>query len=330
MTYHIGIDIAADKLDIHVLDRHAQSHGKTFTIANRPAAIMKLTERLPDPQSCHLYFEATGSYAKRLIQLLDGRVAALYEINPKIIKNHATSMTATKTDSADARAIADAGHTLAIKKPHVLQRYRKHYHEQDENLGLYLAEYDRLRRTIAQLQQRCKQLNHHPASAADAIGKQLRGEIQRLNEQQAHIEQQIEQLSEREDVHYVESIKGVGRKTAAAVCRHIGRIDRFDNADQLKAHLGLYPVRRQSGRREQPSRMAKHGNKLIRHLLWNCAKSAARWNADCRALADRLRNKGHKWPAVWGAVMRKLVQIIYGVLKNKTVWTTNDRLTANG
>jgi hypothetical protein len=66
--------------------------------------------------------------------------------------------------------------------------------------------------------------------------------------------------------------------------------------------------------------MAKHGNKLIRHLLWNCAKSAAKWNPQCHALYPRLLAKGQNEPQAWGAVMRKLVQIIYGVLKNRTAW----------
>lgn len=330
MTYHVGIDIAKDKLDVHVLDDQARSVAKTFTIPNRPAAILKLLQRLPDPAACRLYFEATGGYGKQLIRLLDRRVAALFEINPKIIKNHATSMTATKTDSADARAIADAGHTLSLKKPHVLRRYEKHYSERDEDLGLYLAEYDRLRRHLAQLHQRLDQLTHHPAPAAQPIARHLAAEIERATQRQAEIERHIERLSDRDDVRLVESIKGVGRKTAAAVCRHIGDIQRFQSADQLKAHFGIYPARRQSGSRERPSRMAKHGNKLIRHLLWNCAKSAARWNPACHQLAQRLFDKGHNYPTVWGAVMRKLVQIIYGVLKTKTPWKPNQHLTSIG
>ena len=32
----------------------------------------------------------------------------------------------------------------------------------------------------------------------------------------------------------------------------------------------------------------------------------------------------------WTAIMRKLVQIIFGVLKNQTPWDPNLRLTTNG
>jgi len=82
----------------------------------------------------------------------------------------------------------------------------------------------------------------------------------------------------------------------------------------------MYPRRRQSGKREARSHMATHGNKLMRHMLWNAAKSAARHNPVCKELFDRLVAKGKTEPAAYGAVARKLVQSIYGVLKNKTMF----------
>ena len=319
--YHVGIDISRDTLDWRALDENARWLGPARRHPNTTRGILRLLRALPDPERCYLYFEATGAYGKNLIRLLDGRVAALYEINPKILKNHGSSMTATKTDSADADAIADAGHTLSLKHPDLLSRYRRHYEERSENLRLYLNEYDRLRRTIAQLRQRRTQLTSDPAPAAESIRRQLRDEIRQHERCQRELVKRIEQHSDREDIKLVESIKGIGPSTAAAVCQHLGTIERFDSPDQLKAHLGIYPRRNQSGRREKPSHMAKHGNKLIRHLLWNCAKSATKWNPSCRALAQRLSAKGHDYPTIWGAVMRKLVQIIYGVLKNRTPWT---------
>ena len=63
--------------------------------------------------------------------------------------------------------------------------------------------------------------------------------------------------------------------------------------------------------------MANHGPALIRDALWNCAKVAARFNPPCKALYERLRAKGKHAAACFGAVARKLVQIIYGVLKSK-------------
>ena len=321
--YHIGIDISQGHLDWCVRDDRGRILGQAQRHPNTTKGILQLLEALPEPTQCNLYFEATGSYGKNLIRLLDNQVHALYEINPKILKNHGSTMTATKTDNADAAAIADAGHTLSLKHTSLLNRYLRHYDEQNENLRLYLSEYDRLRRTIAQLKQRREQLANEPASAAEPIRQQLKEEIQHQEKRQRQLADQIESHSEREDVQLVQSIKGIGRKSAAAICQHIGAIERFASADQLKAHLGIYPRRNQSGKHEKTTRMAKHGNKLVRHLLWNCAKSAAKWNPQCQMLCQRLLAKGHSYPQAWAAVMRKLVQIIYGVLKNRTQWNPN-------
>jgi len=66
--------------------------------------------------------------------------------------------------------------------------------------------------------------------------------------------------------------------------------------------------------------MATHGSQLMRHMLWNAAKCAARHNPVCRALFERLIARGKSAPAAYGAVARKLVQIIYGVLRSLTMF----------
>lgn len=328
--YHVGIDISKDHLDIRILDDQGEALGQAFRVDNRPKAILQLLERLPEPTECQLYFEATGGYGKQLIRCLDGRVGALYQINPTIIKKQASTMTATKTDSADATDIADAGHTLSLKQPRVLRRYQVHYSQEDENLQVYLNEFDRLRKLIAGLKQRRTELARNPAPAAKTMRNELRAELNHAEERKRKVEKAIEQHSERQDVHFVQSINGIGRTSAAVLCRCIGDIQRFDSDEALKAFLGVYPVRKQSGKRERPSRMAKHGNGLARHMLFNCAKSAARHNPACKRLFDRLIAEGHKEPYAWGAVMRKLVQIVYGVLKNQTPWNPQHHLTSNG
>ena len=114
------------------------------------------------------------------------------------------------------------------------------------------------------------------------------------------------------------SIPGIGPLTAAALLTSVRSIGRFDGADALKAYLGIYPRRWQSGNREGPSRMAKHGNKVLRHMLWNAAKCAARHNPDCRSLYEKMIAANKSAPSAYGAVARKLIQICYGVLTRRT------------
>jgi len=58
-----------------------------------------------------------------------------------------------------------------------------------------------------------------------------------------------------------------------------------------------------------------------RDVLWNAAKAAVRVkhpHNPFRQLFDRLVAKGKSKPSAYGAVSRKLVQVIYGVLKSQT------------
>lgn len=53
----------------------------------------------------------------------------------------------------------------------------------------------------------------------------------------------------------------------------------------------------------------------MRTALFLPAMTAIRCNPDVRALAERLRERGKSKMAIIGAGMRKLLHIIYGVLK---------------
>ena len=327
--HYLGIDVAKDHLDTMLLDDDAKPISPARQYPNNATGILKLLRQLPDPQQTVVVLETTGVYGKRLVHLLAGRVGLLCSMNPKILRNAVTSMTDTKTDQADALAIAQAANALHRIRPHILTRYAV-TEPPSEDLAVWLTEYDRLRKAIARLRQQKNALGAHPAKAARQVINAQQQELNRLLKTQQKAKAHIEQLSDNPDVKRVESIKGVGRLSAAAICRRIGNIDRFENADQLKAYLGIYPARRQSGRHEGKARMARHGDGLVRHLLFNCAKSASKWNPACKALFDRLFKVGQNYAYAWGAVMRKLVQIIFGVLKHKTTWKPDYGLTTIG
>lgn len=58
------------------------------------------------------------------------------------------------------------------------------------------------------------------------------------------------------------------------------------------------------------------GCKRLRKLLYFPALSALRFNAVIKEFGDRLRNKGKKGKVLIAAAMRKLLHLIYGVLKS--------------
>jgi transposase len=62
--------------------------------------------------------------------------------------------------------------------------------------------------------------------------------------------------------------------------------------------------------------LAKTGNGRLRRALYLPAIVAMRHNPTVRALAQRLRARGKRPMVIVGAAMRKLLHLIYGVLKS--------------
>lgn len=329
MKYFLGIDVAKDTLDIHQIDLDRQPVKGPAQVPNTLEGIQSLLQALAEPQQTVILYEATGVYGKKLSWLLPGQVGLACEMNPKIIKNARLTMNQTKTDPVDARRIATIARHLHLSEPDVLSRYAVNT-ERDSELAVWIGEYHRLYKAIARLRRQMDAVRQVPGPAAAQVAQRMQEELTQLRRSQKQVEKTIAQHANNHNVQQVCGIKGIGVVTAATVVNRIGDIRRFPSADHLKSYLGLYPCKRQSGKYKGFVRLAKHGDRLIRHQLFNCAKAAARFNPACRQLYERLLEKGHPPLYAWVAIMRKLVQIIYGVLRNQTEWNPNHGLTPNG
>ncbi len=76
----------------------------------------------------------------------------------------------------------------------------------------------------------------------------------------------------------VMTIPGVGRKTAEMIVAYIDDPHRFKNTRQLSSYIGLTPKQHQSGETDRNGKISKHGPKLLRSALLQCAWSSLRYN----------------------------------------------------
>ena len=111
-------------------------------------------------------------------------------------------------------------------------------------------------------------------------------------------------------------VPGIGEGTATAVLAEITKLENFRTARELAAFVGLTPKHRTSGSsvRGRP-RTSKMGLKILRKALYLPAITAMRFNPTLKSFAENLRERGKKFKQIICAVMRKLVHIIFGVLK---------------
>ncbi|WP_416433603.1 IS110 family transposase [Escherichia coli] len=109
----------------------------------------------------------------------------------------------------------------------------------------------------------------------------------------------------------------IGEKTSAVLLAYIGLKDRFAHARQFAAFAGLTPRRYESGSSVRgASRMSKAGHVSLRRALYMPAMVATSKTEWGRAFRDRLAANGKKGKVILGAMMRKLAQVAYGVLKS--------------
>lgn len=128
-------------------------------------------------------------------------------------------------------------------------------------------------------------------------------------------------IDEHEDLkskqELLRTIPGVGDKTIGIMLAHV-EPERFESARKLAAFIGLNPKQRLSGTSVKGrSRLSKTGNPELRKAFYMPALVAMKHNPLIVPFAKRLLAKNKAKKAVIGAAIRKLVHIVYGVLKNR-------------
>jgi len=304
MKIYIGIDISKD-----TFDAATSNQKQSVSFKNSPAGFKKLIKWLSAIESPHIAMEATGKYYLGLALHLYEQGYPVYVINPYKIKHHAQSqLKRVKTDSEDAKLIAE------FCEVHPLNQWQP-----DSPMIAKLQEFsalqDLLIRTKARLKNQMKStLDLEVQKIQDAQITQLEEQIEEVQLQmKSCIEQDVELTRQ---VALLTTIKGLGEKTAIELITHIKDIYRFDNAKCLASYSGLVPKIQQSGTSLNRSSLSKMGNVNLRKCLYMPAVNSIAYNPVLKAFANNLRNRGVAGKKIVAAVMRKLIHLVYAILKS--------------
>jgi transposase len=254
--------------------------------------------------------EATGRYSEGVAEHLHAAGHTLSVINPARLKAFGQArLTRTKTDQTDAALLAEfcrSQQPPAWTPPSAERRE--------------LRALVRRRESLLQLrQQEANRLSSGEDSPAvitslEAVLAVLRDELAKVEQA---ISAQVARAPELQRQHqWIDSITGIGPTTAAAL---LGEIDfgAYPSARQVAAQAGLTPRQRQSGTSVHGKpRISKQGASQLRRILYFPAIVAMRHNPVIRAFAERLAKAGKAKMAIVCACMRKLLHLVYGVLKS--------------
>jgi transposase len=143
---------------------------------------------------------------------------------------------------------------------------------------------------------------------------QYQKEIQRLKQQMLELYAQV-----NEQDSLLTTITGIGKEAAIVLEAYIGDVNRFPDAKKMVAYFGMNPVINQSGKRTQrASYLEKKGSGVVRHKLFMALLRIVRLKEGALyKYYARLVARGKPKLVAIAAAMRKLLVIIYAMLKNR-------------
>lgn len=315
----LGIDIAKADFAVALLDGECLVGEGTF--ANTQSGFAKLAtwcnrqmKAYPDAH-LHACMEATGSYGVELAFFLHERFSGTQHkvsvVNPHQTSHHAKSrLLRNKTDQIDAENIAHfcaTHHPADWQPPTEAQRRLKELSRHLESIEKSMTrEKNRLESGI------------HDKS----IQRQIKQMLGLLEEQKQQTQSEIEELLKQdasllEQARLLVTIPGVGRITAVKFLAEVQDFQLFDSAAKLAAFAGLSPSKKQSGTSVRgKTSLSKQGNGHLRTALYMPILAAMRSNPIIKTLTDRLLAEGRPTKVAMAAGMRKLLHLMYGVLKS--------------
>jgi len=154
---------------------------------------------------------------------------------------------------------------------------------------------------------------------ADSAGfaiKQFLEQIRLLERQVQELESYIaEYLAKFNSA--LTTINGIGTTLAAVFVAEIGDVSRFHAPDKLAAFAGIEPRMNQSGEfTGTQNHMSKRGSPYLRRAFYQAAIACNMHNPALHAIYEKKRAQGKHHNVALSAVARKLVNIIFAVMKS--------------
>lgn len=312
----IGVDISKKKFDAHLMYETGTEARKTFT--NDSKGFQELKKLIPTEAEVVVAIEATGCYGQNLVRYLHSYSIKVFVLNPAQVKYYAKSMMLrTKTDKVDAKVIC----TFLKLHQAKLQGWHPKSEELEKVQGLYRC-IQHLKEDRVRVEGRIES-----CTSTDSVSKEVA--LSFYEEQLKYLDEKIkkatatvlELVSSCEELSkqfkLLLSIPGVGDQTALSILAELPDIGQFTNAKQLAAYAGLNPAIRESGSSVKgKGSISKTGSKHLRKLLFLPAMTALKYNPIIKAFGDRLKAKGKNGKVIVVAAMRKLLHMIYGILKS--------------
>jgi len=302
----VGIDVAKDRLDVHV-----QPSGQAFSGSRDDAGLADLVRRRPPLGATRIALEATGGYEVVVAATLAAAPLPVAVINPRQIRDFARATgRLAKTDARDAQAIAGvaaavrpAARTVADADARLLGELVARRRQLVDMLG---AEHNR-RRLI------------EPPALKRRLDAHIRWLERALRELEGDLDTTVRASAIwRATEDLLRSVPGIGPITAYTLIADLPELGRLDRR-KIAALVGVAPINRDSGTL-RGRRMIAGGRASVRHVLYMATLTAIRHNPVIAAFYRRLVSAGRPGKLALTAAMRKLLVILNAILRDPRPW----------
>jgi transposase len=306
MEHFVGIDVAKDRLDVHLRPR-----GEAFAVARDGDGLAQLVERLQALAPQLVVMEATGGYETIVASALAAARLPLAVVNPRQIRDFARATgKLAKTDAIDAAAIAHFAE--AVRPP-----ARPIADAEAQALGELVAR----RRQVIEMMvaERNRRRRATQRRVLQAIERHLELLQSELSELEGDIDGAIRNSPAwQADADLLVSVPGVGPATLRTLIAELPELGRLDRR-KIAALVGVAPINRDSGTM-RGRRTIAGGRPAVRTALFMAALVASRANPVIAADYAKLRAAGKTGKQALTACIRKLVVILNAILRDRRPW----------
>jgi transposase len=306
--FFLGIDISKAKFDV-ALSVDQTFRTKVFDNSPKGYAALDAWLHRYGAQHVHACMEATHVYWEELALHLAQAGHHVAVIHPALAKAHAQSLgLRTKTDAVDAKMLADFART---RQPPAWQPPS----QAEQRLRALVRRHQALTDMQTQEKNRREGLREDVRASVETHRVWLAEELQRIEKAIKQIINDDDDLRGKRDL--LDSIPGLGERSIATLLGYGVGDERFDQARRFVAFAGLNPCLRESGSsvRGRP-RLSKVGHAALRRALYMPAVVALYRTVWGKRFRERLSAKAKKSMVIIGAMMRKLAQVAWGVIKS--------------
>jgi transposase len=256
-TIYFGIDISKDVFDV------TNTNESYYQFENNHKGFKKFLKLLDS--NSHCVMEATGYYHYQLAYFLQENQIKVSVENPLSVKRFIQmKLSKIKTDKSDSKLICQYAEKIDLKL------WKGHSKHQIECLQIsrLLSVYTKQSTMIKNKIHGEKVLGNPSLFVVRSLKRSLKStkkEIETLENKLLKLVRETHQdLFTR-----LETIPGIGRKTAIMLVVLTDGFERFNSASELCSYSGLTPMIRQSGTSVNGRpRISKIGNKKLRNLLF--------------------------------------------------------------